>query len=108
MPIHNLRRCSNTSYMYDIDMGCSLKVSTASTKVHGLNTCIRKGFTQLSQSWESVCSGNHVNVKPYAHPHPKKVLKHLIYVCHGHGMQFERFYTLDQCVVAWFAHLHQV
>jgi hypothetical protein len=32
MPIHNLRRCSNTSYMYDIDIGCSLKGSTASIK----------------------------------------------------------------------------
>ncbi len=26
MPIHNLRMCSNTSYMYHMDMGCSLKV----------------------------------------------------------------------------------
>ncbi len=33
MPIHNLRRCSNTSYMYHVDMGCNLKGSTASTKV---------------------------------------------------------------------------
>jgi hypothetical protein len=32
MPIHNLRMCSNTSYMYDMDMGCSLKASTASIK----------------------------------------------------------------------------
>ncbi len=30
MPIHILRRCSNTSHMYDMDMGCSLKGSTAS------------------------------------------------------------------------------
>jgi hypothetical protein len=33
MPIHILRRCSNTSYMYDMDMGCSLKGSIASIKV---------------------------------------------------------------------------
>ncbi len=33
MPIYNLRRCSNTSYISDIHMGCSLKGSTASTKV---------------------------------------------------------------------------
>ncbi len=39
MPIHNLRRCSNTSYRYDIDMGCSLKGSTASAKM--LHICIR-------------------------------------------------------------------
>ncbi len=32
MPIHNLRRCSNLSYMYAMDMGCSLKGSTASSK----------------------------------------------------------------------------
>ncbi len=44
-----------------------------------------------------------MSVKPYAHPHPEKVLKHLIYVWHGHGMQ-----CLNQSVVAWFAHLHQV
>jgi hypothetical protein len=28
MPIHNLRRCSNNSYMYDMDMGCSLLESS--------------------------------------------------------------------------------
>ncbi len=33
MPIHNLRRHSNTSYMYKMDMRCSLKGSTASIKV---------------------------------------------------------------------------
>jgi hypothetical protein len=27
---------------------------------------------------------------------------------HGYGMQFESFYSLNQNVVAWFAHLHQV
>jgi hypothetical protein len=31
MPIHNCSRCSNTLYMYDMDVGCSLKGSTAST-----------------------------------------------------------------------------
>ncbi len=31
-PIHNLRRHSNTSYMYGMDMGCSLQVSTDTTK----------------------------------------------------------------------------
>jgi hypothetical protein len=47
-----------------------------------------------------------MNVKPYAHPEPEKV--HLTYVWHGHGMQFERFYTLNQSIVAWFAHLNEV
>jgi hypothetical protein len=29
--IHNCLRCSNTFYMYDMDVGCSLKGFTAST-----------------------------------------------------------------------------
>ncbi len=33
MPINNLWRCSNTSYMYDMDMGCILKGFTASAKI---------------------------------------------------------------------------
>ncbi len=49
-----------------------------------------------------------MNVKPYAQPQPEKVLKSLINVWHGHGMQFERFYSLNQSVAAWSAHLHQV
>jgi hypothetical protein len=78
MPIYNLRRCSNTSSRYAMDMGCSLKGSTASTKAywHDLHTCIRQDFSQLSQIWGSVCGGNDVNEKPYAHPKPEKVLKH--------------------------------
>ena len=31
IPIHNCLRCSNTLYMCDMDVGCSLKGSTAST-----------------------------------------------------------------------------
>jgi len=65
-------------------------------------------FNQLSQTWGNICGGNGVRVKPYAHPQPEKRLKHLIYVYHGHGMQFERFYSLNQSIVAWFAHLHKV
>ncbi len=49
-----------------------------------------------------------MNVNPYAHPQPEKALKHLLYVWRVHGMQFERFYSLNQSVLAWFAHLHQV
>ncbi len=49
-----------------------------------------------------------MSVKPYAHPQHEKVLKHLILVSHGHGMQFERFYSYSQNVVAWFAHLDKV
>jgi hypothetical protein len=53
-------------------------------------------------------SGESGDLNPYAHPQPEKVLKPLTYVYHGHGMQFERFYSLNQSVVAWFAHLHEV
>jgi hypothetical protein len=34
--------------------------------------------------------------------------KPIINVSHGHGMQFEMFYSLGQSLVAGFAHLHQV
>jgi hypothetical protein len=66
MPINNLRRCSNISYMYDMDMGCSLKGYAASTKSkwHGLHTCIRLDFSQLSQSLGSICGDNDVNHMP--------------------------------------------
>jgi hypothetical protein len=47
-----------------------------------------------------VCGGNGVSVKPYAHPQPEKVLKHLTYVWHRRGMQFERLYSLNQSIVA--------
>jgi len=33
MPIYNCLRCSNSLYMYDMDVGCSLKGSTASMRV---------------------------------------------------------------------------
>ncbi len=35
-----------------------------------------------------------------------KVFKHLIYVCHRCGMQFERFYSLNDSVVGSLPHLH--
>ena len=70
--------------MYDLDVGCSLKVSIASTivKCHGLLTQIAQDFSQFSQIriWENVCRGNGVSVQPYAHSHKLKVLKHLISV----------------------------
>jgi hypothetical protein len=77
MPIHNLRRCLNTSNGYAMDLGGSLKGSTA-WKWHGLNTCIRLDFSQLSQIWGSVCGCNNVSGKPYAHTQPEKVLKPII------------------------------
>ena len=37
-----------------------------------------------------------------------KLLKHIIYVGYRFGMQFERFYSLKQSAMAWFAHLHHL
>ena len=39
---------------------------------------------------------------PYAHPQLFKMFKHLIYVWHRCGMQFERFYSLSDSVVGSF------
>ena len=61
---------------------------------------------QLSQIWGNFCGGNGVNVLPYAKPHLFKVFKYLIYVCHGCGVQFERFYSLNDSVVGSFPQLH--
>ena len=48
--------------------------------------------------------GNIVSVQPYAHPQYWKALNHLIHVWHGCEMKFERFYSLNHGIVAWFAH----
>jgi hypothetical protein len=68
--------------MYDMDMGCSLKGSTASTIAYWdhFNTYIIYDFRKLSQIWGYVCGGNGVSVLPYAHPQLFQVFKHLIYV----------------------------
>jgi hypothetical protein len=59
------------------------------------------GFQPTFPIWGSICGGYSESVKPCAHPQCEKVLKRL-------KKQFEKFYTLNQIVVAWFAHLHQV
>jgi hypothetical protein len=65
-------------------------------------------FSQLSQIWRYVCGGNGMSVLPYAHPQLFKAFQHLIYVWHGCGMQFERFYRLNDSVVGSFPHLHHL
>ena len=70
--------CSNTLCMYDMDVGCSLKGSTALTitKRHGVYTYITLDFSQeLSQIWGNVCGGNGKSVQPYTHPQQLKLLK---------------------------------
>ena len=45
-----------------------------------------------------------MSVNQYAHPLQKKVLKHIIYVSDGRGMQFERIYRLTYSIVVLLAH----
>jgi len=61
--------------MYDIDVGCSLKGSTASIIAYWdhFNTYIIYDFSQHSQIWGYLCGGNGMNVLPY--PHPQKLFK---------------------------------
>jgi len=65
-----------------MDMGCSLKGSTASLIAYWdhFHTYIIYDFSQLSQIWGKLCGGNGVSVLPYAQPLLFKVFKHLIYV----------------------------
>jgi len=69
-------------YEYDIDVGCSLKGSTASTIAYWdhFHTYIIKDFSKLYQILANLCGGNGVSVLPYAHPQLFQVFKHLIYV----------------------------
>ena len=49
-----------------------------------------------------------MSVQPNAHPQLFKGVEHLIHVCHGCEMQFERLLSLNHGVVAWFAYLHDL
>jgi len=68
--------------MYDIDVGCSLKGSTAPTIAYwdNFHTYIIYDFSKLSQIWGNLCGGNGMSVLPYENPQLYKVFKHLIYV----------------------------
>jgi hypothetical protein len=65
-----------------MDMGCSLKGSTASTigSWDHFHIYIIYDFSKLSQIRGYVCGGNGVTVLPYAHPQLCKVFNHLICV----------------------------
>jgi hypothetical protein len=56
--------------MYVIDVGCSLKGSTASTIAYwdSFDIYIIYDFRELSQIWGNLCGSNGVSVLPYAHP----------------------------------------
>jgi len=68
--------------MYDMDVGCSLKGSTASTIAlwDSFHIYIIYDFNQLSQIWGYVCGDNRMNEMSCAHPQLFKVFKHLINV----------------------------
>ena len=55
--------------MYEMDVGYSLKGSTASTIVQWdhFHTDIIYDFSKLSQIWGNLCGGNGVSVLPYPH-----------------------------------------
>jgi len=63
------------------------------------------GFQPALSNLGKLCAGNGMSVLPYPHPQLFKVFKHLMYVCHGCGMHFERFYSLNHSVVGSFPHL---
>ena len=65
-----------------MDMGCSLKGSTASRigSWDSFHIYIIYDFSKLSQMRGYVCGGNGMHLLPYAHPQLFKVFKHLIYV----------------------------
>jgi hypothetical protein len=66
------------------------------------------GFQQTLPNLEKRLWWNGMSVLLYAHPQLFRVFKHLIYVSHGWGMKFERFYNLKYSVVGSFPHLHHL
>ena len=66
--------------MYDIDVGYSLKGSTASTIAQWDHFHTYIIMISASKIWGYLCGGNGVSVLPYENPQLFKVFKHLIYV----------------------------
>ncbi len=104
MPIHNLKRHSNTSYMLDmwtwdavwkvlqpqsIGMVCNLAsgriLATLSTSWEASMVVTVWDFSHHSKSGEASVVVMVWVWKPYAHPQPEKVLKPLIYICINMG-----------------------
>ena len=56
-------------------------------------------------SWGNICGGNGVSMCPHTHTQHTQFLKHRICVSDGCGMQFERFYSLNQSTVTLFWHV---
>ena len=65
-----------------LNVGCSLKGSTASTIAYWdhFHIYIILNFREIAQIWGYLSGGNSINMLPYAHPQLFKVFKLLIYV----------------------------
>jgi hypothetical protein len=89
-------------------LGCRLEGSTASIIAlrHCLHNFMTKCLSELSQIWGNVCDDNCMILYPYAYPPQQKKLKHLIYICHRCGMQFERIYSLNHSILGLFIHAY--
>jgi hypothetical protein len=61
----------------------------------------------LSQIWGSICGGNGVSVKPYAYPQLRRRSNVSYMYAMDTGCGFDRFYSPNQSVVAWFTHMYQ-
>jgi hypothetical protein len=78
--------CSSTAYqgaktlcIYDLDLGCSLKLFAASTMT--LQRCLGSAIPQLSKNQPSPLQRRvSVWVQSYPHPQHIKVLKHFRYI----------------------------
>jgi hypothetical protein len=109
MPIHNCLRWSNTyicmTWMW-MQFGRFYRLSDSLVRSfpHYHHKSFQRTFTNLGKRMWCKC----MSVLPYAHPQLFKLFEQLIFVWHGCGMQFERFFSLNHGVVGSFPHLHHL
>jgi hypothetical protein len=106
MPFHNCQRCSNTlcmTWMWNVVWKVLQSQPLHRCTVFTLESprisakSLIDGQTSMGVTlW--VCS--HMSIPTTA----EGAQTTYIYVWHGCGMLFERFYCLNHCVVAWFLH----
>ena len=105
-PIHDKQKCSNTLNAYDWMWNTAWKVLQPQPYHSGM-VCT---LPSPRLSFSSPKSGEMSVVETIRYPLPLqlKELQHLTYACHGRGIQFERFYSLNHIIVEWFLHLHHL
>ena len=105
MPIHSIRRLSDTLHIKGLDVGTIPCGFGASTKAQGLHLLCpsESGFQLTSQIWANKCGCNGMMMDPYAHPQHMKVVKHLSYDWRGWGNHSMWVWSLNQCTRASFA-----